>query len=79
MPIEAASGLRNIELEVVGFVWVLTGVDLPLRICTPKCGHLFNDPADGLGIFVVGAKVPALAKAGAVIKQLLGQREVAAK
>ena len=79
MPIKAAACLGYIELQVVGFVRMRTGVKLPPRALAPHRSHLLDDPANGLGVFVVGSEVPALGIAGAVLKKAFGQHEIAAQ
>ena len=54
---EVGAGAGGVELEVAGLVDAGVGVEDPGGAVAPEAGHLFDDPADGLGVVVGGAEV----------------------
>ena len=56
-PVEVGVGAAGVELEVAGFVGAGVRVEDPGGSVAPEGGHLFDDPADGLGVVFGGAEV----------------------
>ena len=59
---QALLGFGDVELEVIGLVWVFACLQLPTGPTPPSLAQMFNDPLYGAGVFFTGAKVPALGK-----------------
>ena len=61
-PVQALLGFGDVELEVIGLVRVVAWLQLPTGALPPGLAKVINDPLHRAGVFVTGAKVPALGK-----------------
>ncbi len=79
LPSQFRPRLGTVELEVLRFMRVSTGVDLVAGAVAPKGAKLFDQPLNGFRIGVVGAKIPGFGKLGTFAVELFGQQQVAAQ
>ncbi len=76
-PAEVGVGAGSVEFEVAGLVDAFLLIEDPGGSVAPEGGHLFDDPAHGFGVVVVGAEVIGGGVAGWVVgEEVLGEGDV---